>query len=519
MTSASIETFNLPKDIKKLGFIFLAVLGVWLMLVHEPLWSAITIWVGNEIYNHCLIVIPASIYLVYERRKELDWSQIKFSRLATFVFILQLVFYILSSAAGIRLFQHLAIFSMLPTLVWMFIGTKLAWQIRFPLFFVLFSVPVGEELIPFLQELTADLSVFLLDITGIPLFRSGLYIEIPQGKFLVAEACSGVSFLIASIVLGNLYANMYLVSWRTRILFVMLSVIFPIAANAVRVYGIIYIGYATDMEHAVGADHLIYGWFFFAFVLICMFFIGEAIRKREQKWLSKESVKLNRETKKANVQGYVYNNQNTSALSKGFIVSTITVAIAILVSVVQVNRMDTNIDNIVNAITLDTSGFVASQSLPRLKWEPRYVGNNQEEMFHLDADGFKFELYFAFFNGSKGELVSSLHRLYNQDRWTLIDRKRLQLDNHQVLYELTTSSVGLKKEIIYWYWVDGKIVDTYKEAKFIEFLNRLQGEPTPAAIIAVAVNIENDTVTKVDQLSDIATQILTSNFQLLNNDI
>jgi len=169
--------------------------------------------------------------------------------------------------------MHLALFSLLPTLIWFAIGNKAAWHIVFPLFFMMFSIPIGEELIPFLQEVTADLSVYFLGLTGVPLFRSGLYIEIPEGRFLVAEACSGISFFIASIVIGNLYAHMNLHSPVRRILFVGLAILYPILANAIRVYGIILTGHLTDMQHAVGADHLIYGWFFFAMVIIILVLI------------------------------------------------------------------------------------------------------------------------------------------------------------------------------------------------------------------------------------------------------
>ncbi len=518
MTVNGLQKQTLPNDAKKIGWMFLGTLAIWILLVNEPLWAAMQIWAGNEIYNHCLIVIPASIYLVYERRHDIDWSSMSFSRIAIALFVLQLVFYILSTAASIQLFRHIAIFSMLPTLVWIFVGDKIAWDIRFALFFVLFSVPVGEELIPFLQELTADLSVFLLDLSGIPLFRSGLYIEIPQGKFLVAEACSGVSFLIASIVLGNLYANMYLVTWRTRILFVFLSVIFPIAANAVRVYGIIYIGYASDMEHAVGADHLIYGWFFFAFVLICMFFIGETIRKREVKWLSAKSNQLDMQ-KNAPVSSEIKQvSQSNLVLNKTAVISVSVIAACIVGSILQINRMTIDQDAVLSKVNIDTHSLSLVTYEPRVKWEPRYIGNNQEELISLSDEGFVFDLYYAFFNGTKGELVSSLHRLYNQDRWTLVDRKRLNIGEHQVIYELVTTSVGIKKEIIYWYIVDGKIVDTYKEAKFIEFINKLKGKPTNAAIIAVGVNMDADIPSKVDTLMKKATLIKEDNLDLFSID-
>ena len=124
-------------------FAFLIAFIAWLALVYSSLWSAIEIWVGNEIYNHCLIVIPASVYLIYEKREKLDWSQAQMSWLAVLAFMCQLLFYVLGAAADIQLFQHFAIFSMLPTLVWIFIGNKLAWNLKFPLAFgllVLFTL-------------------------------------------------------------------------------------------------------------------------------------------------------------------------------------------------------------------------------------------------------------------------------------------------------------------------------------------------------------------------------------------
>ena len=274
---------------KTLYFTMFCVVAVWFVLVYKALFSAITIWSINDIYNHCFIVIPASIFLIYEKRYSVDWQAANTSYLAAIAFVLQLLLYTLGTAADIQLFQHAAIFAMIPTLFWMFYGDRIAWQFKFPLVFILFAIPVGEELIPLLQQITANMSVVLLEWSGIPLFRSGLFIEIPQGKFLVAEACSGVSFLIASIVLGNLYAYMNLVSMKRRLAFVALSICFPILANAIRVYGIILTGYLTDMEHAVGADHLVYGWFFFALVLVCLFLLGELIKKHVLRRLAKDS--------------------------------------------------------------------------------------------------------------------------------------------------------------------------------------------------------------------------------------
>lgn len=487
-------------------FAFLIAFIAWLALVYSSLWSAIEIWVGNEIYNHCLIVIPASVYLIYEKREKLDWSQAQMSWLAALAFMCQLLFYVLGAAADIQLFQHLAIFSMLPTLVWIFIGNKLAWNLKFPLAFVLFAVPVGEELIPLLQEITADMSVYMLQLTGIPLFRSGLFIEIPQGKFLVAEACSGVSFLIASIVLGNLYAYMNLVSWRRRIFFVCLSIVFPIIANSVRVYGIIYIGYSTNMEHAVGADHLIYGWFFFAFVLVCLFLFGEFLRRNEAKKLRRLNANEDKTSSNRDVS-------NSSILTKigNYHFKPLVLALLLISLVIghfQVYRMSSGIAPVNEFVNIDFSAFEQSKHRHRVAWVPKYVLNSKEELRHLRVDDFDFDLYYANFDGTGGELVSSLNRLYQQDRWTLVDRKSMTIGETTVKREFIATSIGTKKIILYWYVIDGKVMSSYRDVKIAQLLQKLKGTQTASSVIALAIDVEPNVPAKEAELEKIASQVI-----------
>ncbi|MDK2764799.1 MAG: exosortase, partial [Alteromonas macleodii] len=266
---------------KAFYFSCFVLLSLWVVFCWKGLSTVIQIWYVNEIFNHGFFIVPGAFYLIYLKRRVLFTQPIKPAPLA-FIFIIPTLFlYVIGIVGDVQLFLHAATFALLPLLMWLMLGTQAARTILFPLIFMLFSVPVGEQLVPYLQEIAADGAVVLLRLTGVPLFRSGLYIEIPQGRFLVAEACSGVSFFIASFVIGSLYAYLNLVTKTRRALFVATSLIFPILANIVRVYGIILIAYWTDMEHAAGADHLIYGWFFFAFVIVCLLGIGELMREEK----------------------------------------------------------------------------------------------------------------------------------------------------------------------------------------------------------------------------------------------
>ena len=469
------------------------ILVLWLILVWQPFANAVIIWVGNDIYNHCLIVIPASLYLIWERRKFLASSGFSYSKIAIVFLIAQLLLYTLGTASDIQLFQHAALFAMLPTIIWMFIGDKLAWEFQFPLIFMLFAIPVGEELIPFLQEITADMSVVMLQWSGIPLFRSGLFIEIPGGKFLVAEACSGVSFLIASIVLGNLYAYMNLVTLKYRFGFVILSVVFPILANAIRVYGIIMIAYWTDMEHAVGADHLIYGWFFFAFVLVCLFIIGEFVKRKEAKTLTVEQEEYYRAKK------YDANPDTGKSFSSALFIPVLGL-VFMLFALFQDYRMSHA--EIVNYDIEEVSfEFEKTTINTIIEWEPIFNQASQTNKLQFnDENDIAFEVYYAVYGDTDGEVISSLNRIYQQENWTLVNRKPISIQDTRVTKEIVASSIGTRKVIYYWYLVDGEVVRTPKEVKLNQAISKLGGIKSTSMFFAVGVDVENPVL--IDEVHD-----------------
>ncbi len=72
-------------------------------------------------------------------------------------------------------------------------------------------------------------------------------------------------------------------SLARRIAFVALSLIVPIFANGIRAYLIVMTGHLSDMSLAVGVDHLIYGWIFFGFVMMLLFWIGSIWREDDKR--------------------------------------------------------------------------------------------------------------------------------------------------------------------------------------------------------------------------------------------
>ena len=213
--------------------------------------------------------MPCSLYFIYQKRHQLAVIEFKPTFIPLIALLGAIFIQLFALVGDIKILMHIATFTSLPLLIWLLIGHKAAKCIVFPLFFLVFCIPIGDQLIPHLQEITTDIAVPLLELTNVPIYRNGLYLDIPEGRFLVAEACSGISFLISSIVFGFLYAYISFNSLKKRLIFIVISVAIPIIANALRVYGIILTGHLSDMQYAVGADHLIYGGVFMQ--LFCLY--------------------------------------------------------------------------------------------------------------------------------------------------------------------------------------------------------------------------------------------------------
>jgi EpsI family protein len=155
------------------------------------------------------------------------------------------------------------------------LGRDVAKGLAFPLFYALFLVPAGEELVPAMQTLTAQIASSLLSITGVPAHLEGIFITTPTGYFEVAEACAGVKFLIAMAAFAALVANVCYRSWKRRIAFVAVSLLVPILANGVRAWLTIYVAHRTgSVDLAAGFDHVVYGGIFFAVVIAIILALG-----------------------------------------------------------------------------------------------------------------------------------------------------------------------------------------------------------------------------------------------------
>jgi exosortase A len=225
------------------------------------------IWWNSTTFNHCILVLPIIAWLVWQRLDDLKALAPRAWAPGLALVGAGGAAWLLGEAGNVALLRHLGLVLMLQGSVIACLGKAVARGVAFPIFFAFFLVPFGDQLVPPLQTLTAKMSMGLLALTGVPAHIEGIFISTPSGLFRVAEACSGVRFLVAMAALGALAANLCFRSWQRRALFVAFALAVSVLANGVRAFGTIYIAYRTNNEVAVGIDHLVYGWIFFAIVI------------------------------------------------------------------------------------------------------------------------------------------------------------------------------------------------------------------------------------------------------------
>ncbi|WP_298283735.1 exosortase A [Novosphingobium sp.] len=247
---------------------FLALAWAANLVLFASDWQAMFLqWWDSSTYNHVLLIPFILGWLISLRWREVVkvapqgwWPGLVLFGGAGFLWLL-------GSFAGVALATQLGTVLMAQASVLTLLGPRACAALLFPLAYMIFLVPAGDELIPTLQTITAAITMVLLDISQVPAHIEGVFITTPGGYFEVAEACSGVKFLIAMIAYGALVANVCFRAWPRRIAFMALSVVLPILANGMRAWGTIFIAQSQGIEFAVGFDHIFYGWIFFALVM------------------------------------------------------------------------------------------------------------------------------------------------------------------------------------------------------------------------------------------------------------
>jgi exosortase A len=247
--------------------------GVLLLYLHTTR-SLYAIWLRSDTFAHGLIVFPVFAWMVWRERHQLAAVKLAPWPPALALVMLAGFGWLLGRLSASLVVEQFCMVALIPAAVWALLGSAGLRVLAFPFAFLFLAVPFGDFLVPRLIDLTADFTVLAVKLSGVPIHREGNSFEIPSGRWSVVEACSGIRYLMASILGAMLFSYFFFRSWRRRAALVLLGVAVALVGNWLRAYLIVMLGHLSDNELAAGVDHVVYGWLFFGVVIAVLFGIG-----------------------------------------------------------------------------------------------------------------------------------------------------------------------------------------------------------------------------------------------------
>lgn len=454
--------------------LFLAWFGVYFSTLEHML----TVWSNSETYKHCFFIVPISLYILYEKKHLLSRLHYEPVWLMLLPLLGVQTLYVLGDQLSIGLITHFCAVSSFILIVWTVIGHSAFRVVLFPLFYLYFCVPFGEEFVPQLQIITADISTALLNVVNIPVYREGLYLYLPNGTFHVAEACAGIRFLIGTFSLGVLLAYLnYQTLWK-RALFIFICALVPVIANGIRAFGIMVIGYLSDMKHAVGADHLVYGWFFFLFVLALLFFLG--------------NIGAEPSPSRKNSAGSLRVNMKWLPL--------VSVFVLLLSSSLVLFSLSKEVKHVSQPLEQHLTQLFSTLNTQELAWG---VGDdaNVQPSWTGRIEGIPVSITYRTDSGDD-ELVSSLHRAFNEDNFSLVEGPEHRSFSDYAYRKLTIQNVsGNTRTLVVFYKLETLLDASPLRIKWNQLLAKLAGKRADGFYVVAEVSTGSTEQSVVKTLS------------------
>lgn len=447
--------------------------------------SIVAIWARSETFTHGFLIVPIVVYLIWLKRKALTAVAPQPSYMGLALLAGAGIVWLVSNVAGVLVFEQFGFVAMIPAFVLTVLGWRVARVILFPLSFLFLAVPFGEIFIPPMMTFTADFTVGALQLTGIPVYREGTFFSIPSGNWSVVEACSGLRYLIASFTLGTLYAYLTYRSAFRRTVFVVLSILVPIIANGMRAYLIVMIGHLSNMQLAVGIDHLIYGWIFFGIVIILLFWIGAFWRE------DLNDTQAQAQTVSASGFGATLPQLGAAALlSLGLL--------AVWPAYAKFVEGRSN----EGAVTLIAPGATAqweAVTTPQAPWTPHYQGDRAHLLQAYAQGDQQVQLYIAFYRNQTQdrELINSQNFLVASDNHALENvgesDQTIQINGRRLTMVETRLRAPDSRLLVWqWYWLDGHNTVNPYIAKALEARQKLSGKGDDGAAIIISTPYSDD---------------------------
>jgi exosortase len=234
-------------------------------------WMRVRFTDPESFYAHGFLIPFVSGYLALRDRKGLEGVPCLPSLSGLGVFLGALFVHAIAVFFEINFLSGLLFVVVLCGLVSYNCGFGMLRRLAFPLFFLLFMIPLPNA---FILGISFYMKIFAANTAGffmkflIPLRQSGSLIYLPNGVLTVGAPCSGLKSLIALSALSLLFAHLSGFTVRKKLLFFLCALPVAFTGNIIRIMLLILVYFIYGSEFAMGWFHDFSGFLVFVFALL-----------------------------------------------------------------------------------------------------------------------------------------------------------------------------------------------------------------------------------------------------------
>ncbi len=473
------------------GWMLLSVVGSVLILY----WPSFA-WLGGEwtstrgLFSHGYLIAGICIFLLFRSVRTLDTSTVTPCWWAIPVVLALSFIWLLGYASDVAAVQTMLLPVIVLTAVFAAFGRSAMMAVIFAISYLYFAIPAWEHLRFVFQNITTAIVDLLIRLVDIPVYVEGNFVYVPAGTFEISGGCSGLGFILVGTSLAALYGKLFYASNRDKWLLVGISFLLAVLVNWVRVFSIVLIGNASDMNHPLVADHSTFGWILFTIAMVPMFYIAYRIQPESQI--------------EPNASEPLTSGSGTNAAIG---VSTVLVILSLAVAPAWGYALRARYAQL-EPIHLSLpqapdrwSGPAAISS----EWQPRYVGASEEVYGEYHFAGDSVWLYANVYQTqTQGrELIHFENSAVGDLKLETTRVRRLNLPDTLPGKVIEVEAAGIDHRWLIWYWyeIGGRWTTGEAKAKGMQALAFISGNPS-SGIVALATRCRSSCSATTARMQD-----------------
>ncbi|MGB4064285.1 MAG: exosortase B [Azonexus sp.] len=263
---------------------------IGLIALYVPTWVDLssTIW-ATEAQAHGPIILSVALWFFWKQRLVIHDMPVAPSKAGWPLFVLGLLLYVIGRSQDILIFEVGSQIIVIASLLLIMRGWAALGAAWFPLFFLLFMIPLPGA---FVDALTLPMKMAVSYVAenvlywvGYPISRTGVILQIGQYKLLVADACAGLQTLFTLEALGLLYLNIVRHdSFFRNVALAILIIPISFTANVIRVMVLTLITYHFGDAAGQGFLHGFAGMVLFITALLIIMGVDSLLQLGEKRW-------------------------------------------------------------------------------------------------------------------------------------------------------------------------------------------------------------------------------------------